>query len=148
LQLVTLLLVPVNFWAMDGFKLWGDSLGWLTVAIATVALTGITVLLLKNQQSLSRRNLLNSLGLSYLHWGWNLPGFPLLAVYLGIVGTALACAFKTPNTEEEQQQPPLNTPAATPLTLPSATVVGYALGILLLRAIFVPVDISQLGLAI
>jgi hypothetical protein len=148
LQLVTLLLVPVNFWAMDGFQLWGDSLGWLTVAIATAALTGITVLLLKNQQSLSRRNLLNSLGLNYLHWGWNLPGFPLLAVYLGIVGTALIRAFKTPKTEEAEQELPENTPPASPLTLPSATVVGYALGILLLRAIFAHVDISQLGLAI
>lgn len=148
LQLVTLLLVPVNFWAMDGFGLWGDSPGWLTAAIATAALTGITVLLFKNQQSLSRRYSINSLALSYLHWGWNLPGFPLLAVYLGIVGTALARAFKTPKPEDAEQDRPENTPAATPLPLPSATVVGYALGILLLRAIFARVDISQLGLAI
>jgi hypothetical protein len=29
LRVTTLLLIPVNFWMMDGFKLWNSGIGWL-----------------------------------------------------------------------------------------------------------------------
>ncbi len=35
LRLVTLLLVPVNFWAIDGLGLWGNIGEWLIVAFAS-----------------------------------------------------------------------------------------------------------------
>ena len=95
LQLVTLFLVPVNFWAMDGFRLWGSPVEWLTVAIASVTLTGITILLLKDRpRNLEYSALINYLGLCYLHWGWESSGFPLFAVYLGIVGTAILLIWR------------------------------------------------------
>ncbi|MFB2919275.1 hypothetical protein [Aerosakkonema funiforme] len=90
LQLVTLFLVPVNFWAMDGFRLWGNPTEWVTVGIASLTLTGITAFILKNQpRNLEYSVPINYLGLCYLHWGWEFSGFPLLAVYLGIVGTVV-----------------------------------------------------------
>jgi hypothetical protein len=44
LQIVTLLLVPVNFWAMDGFGLWRNPIDWIVVAFATVVLSAIAFL--------------------------------------------------------------------------------------------------------
>jgi hypothetical protein len=41
LQIVTLLLVPVNFWAMDSFKLREHPAEWLVVAIASTILTTV-----------------------------------------------------------------------------------------------------------
>ena len=156
LQLVTLLLVPVNFWAMDSFGLWHYFGDWLTVAIATLTLTGITVWLLKNRLLVSSRRLtklewlpiLNILGLSYLHWGWRLqeyaglPKTPLIAVYLGTIGTCLIAFYQT------QYQQQASSRHQSPLSFQTAVVV-YALVVLLVRAIFVVhVEVSQLGLAI
>ncbi|MBW4679857.1 MAG: DUF2157 domain-containing protein [Microcoleus vaginatus WJT46-NPBG5] len=156
LQLVTLLLVPVNFWAMDGFRLWNNPLEWLTVAIATVALTGITVLLLKTQPNASRLALINTLGLSYLHWGWKLPALPvpLIAVYAGTVGTSLATFYQYRRIPPQIPEPPAGTEeqpsnSIQKYALTGAAVVAYALTILLFRAIFVArVPVNQLGLAI
>ena len=114
LALVTLLLVPANFWAMDGLKLllvpanfWamdGLSLGqalvqWLTVAIAAASLSAIAFSLLvppsePDFQPEQRLLFINSLGLSYLHWGWGWPAFPTIAVYIGTIGTAAATLYR------------------------------------------------------
>lgn len=152
LRVVTLLLVPVNFLAMDSFGLWQNPLNLLLVAIATFALTALTVHLFRSKPG--QRGglpLLNHLGLSYLHWGWKLPGFPLVAVYLGMVGTAVVTFY------QETHQPSLETRTSLmvaranrqlPFSLNGAIVV-YAVAILLVRAIFIArVDISQLGLAL
>jgi hypothetical protein len=162
LQIATLLLVPVNFWAMDSFGLWQNPLDWIVVAIASIALTAITFLLLKNKpqtqqsRSLPVLPLVNILGLSYLHWGWKLSGFPLIAVYLGMVGTSLVTFYQTRYLKKQQKDGEIginsriNTKASqqTPLNL-TATVTLYALAMLLVRAIFViRVEISQLGLAL
>lgn len=170
LQIVTLLLVPVNFWAMDSFRLWQNPLDWLTVAIGTVALTYVTVLLLKNRTSASpqrlgqieRLSIANILGLSYLQWGWRLTGFslfsniPLIAVYLGTIGTCLIVFYQTRYRQQQLRSAgeivDLNSPhhAATPPPLNwTASVVIYALVMLLVRAIFiVRIDVTQLGLAL
>jgi hypothetical protein len=152
LQVVTLMLVPVNLWAMDSFKLWHHPLEWLTVGIATLALTLISILLLKNRPAIySRRQrqlqwlpIFNILGLSYLHWGWSLPKFPLIALYVGTIGTSVITFYTT----RYRQQLENSRSDRQGLNLASSLVV-YALAMLLIRAIFVAgVEIAQLGLAL
>src|ERR687885_2017234 len=91
LRLITLLLVPVNFWAMDSFGLWRHPWEWIVVAIAALTLTTITLLHQEIRETPSRiaSSTTLLLWLSYLHWGWHWSGFPLVAVYLGMVGTAI-----------------------------------------------------------
>ncbi|MBU7583177.1 MAG: DUF2157 domain-containing protein [Nostoc sp. TH1S01] len=145
LLIVTLFLVPVNFWAMDSFGLWLNPLNWLTIAIAAPTLTYITVLLCSNRtvfpNSRTRKlPLINILALSYLHWGWKITVFPLIAVYAAMIGTTLLTIYyihrQQRNTGKNQ------------LSL-FATVIVYSLILLLSRAIFVAgVNVTQLGLAI
>jgi hypothetical protein len=151
LQIVTLLLVPVNFWAMDGFGLWRNPVDWIVVAGATPVLSAIAFFLWKREQQ-PPLPIINYLGLSYLHWGWSLPGFPLVVVYLG-TSTTLAtfyaeCRRGKPQSKINSSQP---TGRNSPYLLHPATfqIAVYGIGILLFRAIFVAgVDIQQLGLAI
>jgi hypothetical protein len=156
LLIATLLLVPVNFWAMDSFRLWQNPLDWIVVAIAFPTLTAITILLSKNRTIFPNRHiaklpLVNILGLSYLHWGWQLKGFPLIAVYLATIATTIITIYhnRYPHIENESDvydglrlRPRLN------ISLPTAVII-YALIVLLVRAIFVAgVNVTQLGLAI
>ncbi|MBD2251320.1 DUF2157 domain-containing protein [Nostoc parmelioides] len=152
LLIVTLLLVPVNFWAMDSFRLWHNPLDWVTVAIAAPILTVVTVLLWKNRTVISnfprgKLPLVNVLGLSYLHWGWKLPGFPLIAVYVAMITTTIITIYHSrrqpiPSTDEGET-------SHKPIINIYAAVIVYALLLLLSRAIFVAgVEITQLGLAI
>jgi len=145
LLIVTLFLVPVNFWAMDSFGLWQNPLNWLTVAIAAPILTIITVLLCNNRtvfpNSRARKlPLINILALSYLHWGWKITIFPLIAVYAAMIGTTIITVYHI----RRQQR----TTSENQLSL-FATVIVYSLILLLSRAIFVAgVNVTQLGLAI
>jgi hypothetical protein len=148
LRLITLLLIPVNFWAMDSFGLWKNPIEWLVMAVAAVTLTTITLFhqLRSNRLRISNATLL--LGLSFLHWGWHYLGFPLIAVYLGMVGTAIflpkIVSQTTTNTEA------LTAPPEGQFNLAIGnSIVIYAVAILLGRAIFViSLPIAQLGLAI
>ena len=176
LRLVSLLLVPVNFWAMDSFGLWRHPWQWMVVAIAAVTLSTITLLheQLRDDSSRPRSqtryrfaitsNASLLLGLSYLHWGWQGSGFPLVAVYLGMVGTAIFLPkhHALPQTLPQQQLTPdasrLTTEIANEsLTAPArdippsigSSIVVFALTVLLGRGIFVvELPIAQLGLAI
>jgi hypothetical protein len=152
LLIVTLLLVPMNFWAMDSFGLWRNPLDWIVVAIASVVLTAVAILLCNNRLFVAnlpkgKLPLINILLLCYLHWGWQLPGFSLISVYLAMVGTTIATIYyarlqKPIPTETENQGTALG------ISLPTSIII-YGLGVLLMRAIFVVrVDITQLGLAI
>jgi hypothetical protein len=142
---VTLLLVPVNFWAMDSFGLWRNPLDWIVVAIASVVLTAVTILLCNNRLFVAnlpkgKLPLINILLLCYLHWGWQLPGFSLISIYLAMVGTTIATIYHT------RLQEPIPTETENKGT---ALIIIYGLGVLLVRAIFVArVDVTQLGLAI
>ncbi len=154
LLIVTLLLVPVNFWAIDSFKLWQNPVDWIVVAIACPTLTAITVLLSKNRTIFANLHpgkfpLANILGLSYLHLGWQLRGFPLIAVYVAMIGTTIITVYynlyQQPNTVSEADG---SDPRKLNISLPAAVII-YALIVLLTRAIFVTkVDVTQLGLAI
>lgn len=135
-------------------------LDWIVVAIACPTLTAITVLLSKNRSIFpnlltDKLPLINILGLSYLHWGWQLKGFPLIAVYLATIGTTLITVYHNyhqPNSISEEDRRDvydgLRLRRRLSISLP-ATVIIYALIVLLVRAIFlVRVDVTQLGLAI
>lgn len=138
LKLVTLLLIPLNFWAMDGLKLWVEPFGLITIAIATVVLTTLTIILYQNQGQLQRRALFNHLGLNYLNWGWQIPGFPVLAVYLGVILTGILTIANPRSTASVFQQ-----------RFDPKMIVIYLLALLFGRVIFgVNVEISQVGLAL
>ncbi|WP_293334514.1 hypothetical protein [Microcoleus sp. CAWBG58] len=163
LQEVTLLLVPINFWAMDTFGLWKYPWDWAVATVAAFILTWITRGIIKDQyQSLWGKNVttsiaLNHLGLSYLHWGWGFGGFALVAVYLGTVGTTAATVYQVQQQRVQYITRRGNTetfPTAFSssrdfLTYKKAALVAYSLGILLGRAIFVKdVNIHEMGLAL
>ncbi len=148
LQLATLLLIPVNFWAIDGFGLAQSLLGWGVGAIATLLLSVLTVRLLRPTASqspaLTRLQQLNGIGLNWLHLGWGLGGFPVIAIYAGTLGTALNLVY-------QNQFQPRPAPEETPFQkLPLGTLaIALSALILLGRALLMQqVDIAQLGLAL
>ncbi len=154
LLIVTLLLVPVNFWAMDSFRLWQHPSEWIVLAIASVLLTAITFLICSHRQffannAIRQFPLINILGLSYLHWGWSVSGFPLIAVYLAMVGTTISTIYYT---RYQQRQMTADTSSYQQLGLNinlASAVIIYALVVILIRAIFVVhINIQELGLAI
>ena len=139
LRLVTLLLVPVNFWAIDGLGLWNNIGEYLIVVFASFFLTTIVIYFHKTPNvSIKWISIapLNLLGLSYLHYGWRVYGFPILAIYLSVIGTAIATIFHNQsqkNTETIEIENKTNT--RDPLT--GIAIVIYTLLILLTRAIFI-----------
>lgn len=152
LRLVTLLLVPMNFFAIDSLGLWYNPIDWIIVALAATSLTAITIQLYKVKDKITGYsqlpNLLSiHLGLSFLHWGWRIADFPLWATYLGVVGTTLMIVFRG-SREKQSPTDAETTGQLIPFSLNGA-IVTYALAILLIRAIFIAqVDITQLGLAV
>jgi len=150
LLIVTLLLVPINFWAMDSFSLWQNPLTLIVMGIASLTLTFITNQLCQNRNIITnfpsgKLPLVNIIGLSYLHWGWKLSGFPLIAVYLAMIGTTAITVYN------QLTQPQESTNAESPQWGISLyfTFLIYALLTLLIRAIFIAgVSVTQLGLAI
>ncbi|MEA5554714.1 DUF2157 domain-containing protein [Anabaena cylindrica UHCC 0172] len=147
LLIATLLLVPVNFWAMDSLRLWQNPINWVVIAFAAVLLSTMTTLLCRDRTIIThfpigKLPLVNILGLSYLHWGWNLAGFPLIAVYLAILGTTIITIYQNSQQNQGEQRFSGNFGIY-------GYVIIYALLSLLTRAIFLAgVNVTQLGLAI
>ncbi|WP_434685761.1 hypothetical protein [Pseudanabaena minima] len=163
LQLVTLLLVPANFWAMDGLGLLKNPAGIGISAIAGCLLSAIAVFLLQTsfvfretqalsddastnqkkkraKRQLSQISVLVILLLGWLHLGWFLsPYYPLIAVYLGISGLAISTFLN--------RRQSLNT--ADSSTFPLALITGaYSTVLLISRALlFGNVSVFKLGLA-
>ncbi|MGK7914847.1 MAG: hypothetical protein AB4038_04780, partial [Prochloraceae cyanobacterium] len=141
LQTISLLLMPLNFWAIDTFNLWRHPLEWLVVAIASVSLSAIY--LIHNIQRQSLFVIFNYLGLCYLHWGWRFSDLPLVAVYIGAIPTTIAICFLEKRYSRESlygNQKQRKTGKA---------LVVFAFAVLLVRAIFVVhLPIQQLGLAV
>jgi hypothetical protein len=91
LQLVTLLIIPANFWAIDGLGLLTNPIGMLIGAIAGISLSAIAISLLRQTAiRASSFAIVASTLLSWLHLGWGVRFYPLIAVYLGILGVAIA----------------------------------------------------------
>lgn len=163
LQLVTLLLVPANFWAMDGLGLLKNPAGIGISAIAGCLLSAIAVFLLETsfvfretqilsedpsinkprkrpKRQLSQISILAILLLGWLHLGWFLsPYYPLVAVYLGIIAIATSTFLN--------RRQSLNT--ADSSTFPLALITGaYSTVLLISRALlFGNVSVFKLGLA-
>jgi len=160
LQLVTLLLVPANFWAMDGLGLLTNPLGIGLGAIAGCLLSVIAVFLLqtsflfresqiiadeskgrsRSPRQLSQISIAVILILAWLHLGWRLfPSYALISVYLGIGAIATSTFL---NRDQK-----LNT--ADSSTFPLALIAGaYSTVLLVSRALlFSNVSIFKLGLA-
>src|SRR4028119_1753022 len=140
LRLITLLLVPVNFWAMDSFGLWRHPGEWIVVAIAAITLTTITLLHQEIRDNSSRFASSSTLllWLSYLHWGWHWSGFPFVAVYLGMVGTALVLPKRFGLSQSlTPQVTSADAPAIDIQPSIGNSIIIYALTVLLGRAIFV-----------
>ncbi len=148
LGIVTLLLVPINFWAMDGFGLGGSPWGWGAIAITTPILT----LILGKFRGMGFFSSLSLFLICYLQWGWSFASWPLMAVYLATLATVgetvgktmwhrhLACATKEKKKDSEK---------AFQLSQTNTLISLYALAILFGRGIgSSQVDLAQLGLAI
>ncbi len=86
---ITLLLIPLNFWAINGLGLGQNLITFFAIAIATIILTGIIILFNSPQRRPPALPIINQLILSYLHLGWGIPDFPLIAVYIGIFSSAI-----------------------------------------------------------
>jgi hypothetical protein len=153
LKIAALLLVPVNFWMMDGFRLWNSGLGIGLAGVAAIGLTVMTLLLLRPNQPWLLSGV--AIALSWLHWGWSGQGIPFAAVYLGTISTAIAVVLqdrsrppvpKTSANQSTSDDPPLQ--SAPPVSLNTIALVFGAfllIGRALLRN---QVPIEQLGLAI
>ena len=140
LRAATLLIVPVNFWMMDGFQLWRSPIGIVISVVAGLLLFVVQSLLLRSQSRLLQANYV---GLSLLHWGWMIPGFPIGAVYAGTIGTALIQL----RSESTQAISTSNSSADRSSNLgPLIAVCGVAL--LMVRSVLgAQVPLSELGLA-
>lgn len=153
LQLVTLLLVPVNFWAMDGFGLWNSLAGWGAIAIAAPVLSGIIMHHFKQSPSAILPFTLYGVP-CYLHWGWGLTGWPFVAVYLSAILTALGNTFlggepsrHSDRADAESDLPP--PPPPQRLSRRDIFLGLYATAVVLGRAIFIiGVPLDRFGLAI
>ncbi len=111
LKWVTLLLIPLNFWAIDGLGLFYSNT-FIISAIAIIILTGITIFLnpirleRESPETLQQAFLtLNLIGLSYLQLGWRLPNFSFVALYIGLIITGIITFYGQKN----YQQIPLDT---------------------------------------
>ncbi|HCF27276.1 MAG TPA: DUF2157 domain-containing protein [Cyanobacteria bacterium UBA11049] len=135
LQIATLLIIPVNFWVIDGFSLWRSGLGAGIGAIAALTLSAITWILLQPAPLLL---IFNTLTLSWLQWGWAFPGFPLITTYVGTIGSALLLFYQFETRGERLEGKGVGIIAIAFSTL---LLIGRAV----LRA---GVPLSQVGLAL
>jgi len=164
LQITTLLIIPVNFWMMDGLGLEQSGLGIFLGGLAALTLTAATVFLLRPQSDLLRIDssdssdsspvvrliVLNCIGLSWLHWGWSIAAIPILATYLGTIGTAILLVRQqiiwqqptpTQDREAEASQPQLFPPVKFVVAFSTLLLIGRAL-------LIAEVPSRQLGLAL
>lgn len=87
LQLVAVLLLPVNVIALDRIGLASTGINIGLGAIALISLTGLVLLIFQHLETASWLQRVNYLGLSYLHWGWESRGWAIAAVYAGVLLT-------------------------------------------------------------
>ncbi|MEM8641487.1 MAG: hypothetical protein AAGG51_22130 [Cyanobacteria bacterium P01_G01_bin.54] len=159
LQATALILIPVNFWMMDQVNLFRSGAGWLVGVSAAFSLTVMMVVLLTLQRGArsspfwARLNAINSLGLSWLHWGWGHSGWPGFAIHSGMVVTGLIVIYQDFKWGD---RPPRSTQTADlPASAlwgglqPSRIAVVGGLLVLLFRVIVVTrVPLSQVSGAI
>jgi hypothetical protein len=124
LQMAALLLIPVNFWAIDSFGLWHQPWEIATALVATVSLAGMAYFSTFQQRRKSRSAhhsaqwLMGAYAiLSLLQLGWQIPHWAAISIYIGAIGVAIVLQ-KTRHIEK-------------------GALAIYGLGMLLLRGLFV-----------
>ncbi|MFZ9737176.1 MAG: hypothetical protein ACO3EZ_04110 [Prochlorotrichaceae cyanobacterium] len=132
LQCVSLLLVPVNFWAMDGLSLWHSGMGWLTLLFSVPLLFGVTQRLTHAsppkafsttyrpvEPGEQTQSFWGFAVLSVLQWGWGVPGWPFIAVYGGVFATPLS--HWLPSQLAARRNPPSRNTSSESTADPTAT---------------------------
>lgn len=149
LAIATLLIVPVNFWMIDGFRLWNSPVGVSIAAIAALILTVILVILLRPNSSVL--SIGTAIALSWLNLGWNQAGIPFAAAYIGTVGATAVLLREDRRTVNRQISADELESQATREPILDLSTIAIAFSVLLLvaRAVFVAqVSLNQLALAI
>jgi hypothetical protein len=147
LKIAALLIIPVNFWMMDGFALWASGSGWIMMAIAAASLLALQTRLLQGASAQSRWN---SFLLNGLQWGWSITFVPLLFTYVGTTVTAFvqAIAQRSRNTTEANDSEASDAEASDREPL-SGITIAFATLLLVGRAILIQgIPLSRFGLAI
>lgn len=138
LKVATLLLIPLNMWMMDALAIPKTALG--VAVLASVGLSYLTMVLMPQ-----RRAGFNLLGLSWLHWGWGGWFWPVVATYLGTVGSAVNLGGMVPQGSAEGSELANGETDGPAL----GGLIAIALLILLIRSLWIAqVPMSQLGLAL
>ena len=159
LAATTLLIVPVNFWMMDGFRIFGSAIGLVVGLIAAAGLMVLQWRLLKEEEAgISGLMVGNLVGSSVLHLGWAIPGMALIATYVGTIGTAIVQVKSTHqstvgvNGIDPVRQGINPSPIIQPVIIQPVVIQSVAaFGTLLLIArstLSAGVPLSMLGLAI
>jgi hypothetical protein len=146
LQIASLLIIPVNFWMMDGFHLLQTPLGMGIAVIAALTLSAATFKLMPRPPN-PTLVIANVIGLSWLHWGWGWAHLPLIATYVGCIGTSLVL-FQQDRRSLSSTDSDLTQPWWVRF-VQSDIVLPFAVLLLLFRASVVEaVPLQQLGLAL
>jgi hypothetical protein len=148
LQLTTLLIVPVNFWMMDGLKLLTTPSGQGFAAIAALVLSAIAfrVLTTATAQRISILGL-GAIALNFLQFGWQISPWPLLSIYLGTCSTAVLIFQNSAIAPTEASSSPAPQGWWNVLSLTQTTLFYSALLLLFRGWLVQQVVLSQLGLA-
>jgi hypothetical protein len=132
LQIAALLLIPVNFWAIDSFGLWHQPWEIATAIVATSSLLGIAYLqtLPRRSKSRSTQWLMGAfIALSCLQLGWQIPHWAAISIYIGSISVAIILQ-KTRQVEK-------------------GALAIFGLGMLILRGFFVVhLPVTSFSLAI
>ena len=133
---------------IDGLKLGSSAAGLGLAAIAAVSLTAVNLFLLRPANGLAtgdRAGLatINAIGLSWLQFGWGWANVPLIATYIGTIGTALLTLRQFSQRRQAESSLPSPTFATAPLIVALATLLLIGRSILAAG-----VAVSQLGLAL
>jgi hypothetical protein len=137
LQNISLLLIPINFWSIDSFRLGSNLIEWVTIGIAFISLTTIAFFWSRLRLAYPVY-LIAFLVLSYLHW--RLPSYSLIAVYSGAIGVVVCFGLGIVAKRRRSTFSAKKT---------GWSLVIFALVVLLVRTIFVlKVALVDLGLAI
>lgn len=135
LAIATLLLFPINAWVIDALGLLRQP---MDLILASLTLLGLSYITFKLLTDTTLRVPFLLLGWGHLGWAGN-SGWPLLATYIGTVGTTAYLAYR------HRTDGPTS---AAPTQKTARIVVLLSLVVLLSRSLLIAqTPISQLGLA-